>query len=144
MAPYWSVSGKLNPNLGTKYGPRPLGWIHPSKGMKRGISPFKGIPSGRKGIPSPNKGIKRGPKPVDWTNPRKGIKRGTMPTGWINPQKGIKRGTSPRKGTKWPQKKVQCPYCLKEGGIGNIKRYHFENCKYKIVNKFNQKTCIRV
>lgn len=29
------------------------------------------------------------------------------------------------------QNTVICPYCLKEGGISNMKRYHFENCKTK-------------
>ena len=28
-----------------------------------------------------------------------------------------------------PQKKVICPRCLKEGGISNMKKYHFDNCK---------------
>lgn len=28
-----------------------------------------------------------------------------------------------------PQKKVTCPYCLKEGGYKNMKRWHFNNCK---------------
>ena len=30
-----------------------------------------------------------------------------------------------------PQQKVICPYCKKEGEIANMKRYHFENCKFK-------------
>jgi group I intron endonuclease len=29
-----------------------------------------------------------------------------------------------------PQEQVQCPYCSKIGGISNMKRYHFDNCKY--------------
>lgn len=32
---------------------------------------------------------------------------------------------------KGPQQKVVCPYCKKEGGISNMNRYHFENCKDK-------------
>jgi hypothetical protein len=28
------------------------------------------------------------------------------------------------------QNKIICPYCDKEGGVSNMKRYHFENCKY--------------
>jgi hypothetical protein len=28
-------------------------------------------------------------------------------------------------------KKVKCPHCGKEGGHTNIKRYHFDNCKFK-------------
>ncbi|MEA3315437.1 MAG: NUMOD3 domain-containing DNA-binding protein [Campylobacterota bacterium] len=32
---------------------------------------------------------------------------------------------------KGPQVKLTCPYCNKEGGASNMKRYHFENCKIK-------------
>lgn len=28
-----------------------------------------------------------------------------------------------------PKKKVECPHCKKIGGEGNMKRYHFNNCK---------------
>jgi hypothetical protein len=27
--------------------------------------------------------------------------------------------------------KIQCPYCKKEGGLSGIKRWHFDNCKYR-------------
>lgn len=27
--------------------------------------------------------------------------------------------------------KITCPYCNKSGGGGNMKRYHFDNCKHK-------------
>jgi len=37
-------------------------------------------------------------------------------------QKGVPLGT---------QKQVQCPHCGKIGGISNMKRWHFDNCKYK-------------
>ena len=30
-----------------------------------------------------------------------------------------------------PQPLMQCPHCLKEGGRSNMKRYHFENCKFR-------------
>ena len=30
-----------------------------------------------------------------------------------------------------PHIKVICPYCNKEGGIGSMKRWHFNNCKNK-------------
>lgn len=30
---------------------------------------------------------------------------------------------------KKPRPKVQCPHCLKVGGLGAMKRYHFDNCK---------------
>jgi len=32
---------------------------------------------------------------------------------------------------KIKQKKVECPHCYKKGGISNMKRYHFNNCKKK-------------
>jgi len=43
---------------------------------------------------------------------------------------------------KGPQKKIICPYCNKEGGASNMKRWHFDNCKLKTLNnekalKFN-------
>ncbi len=55
---------------------------------------------------------------------------------------GIKRSESTkdkirqsRIGTHWPKDFkydiVTCPHCLKEGGGGNMKRYHFNNCKSK-------------
>ncbi len=30
---------------------------------------------------------------------------------------------------KGPQQKVVCPHCSKEGGVSNMQRYHFDNCK---------------
>jgi hypothetical protein len=35
------------------------------------------------------------------------------------------------KGKRYSQKKIICPFCKKEGGNSAMKRYHFENCKYK-------------
>ncbi len=36
------------------------------------------------------------------------------------------------KKNKKPLKKlIKCPYCEKTGGIKGMKRWHFENCKYK-------------
>ena len=31
-----------------------------------------------------------------------------------------------------PKEKVECPHCHKEGGLPQMKRYHFDNCKEKI------------
>lgn len=36
---------------------------------------------------------------------------------------------NPVYGRTFNQKKVKCPICGKIGGIGNMKRYHFNNCK---------------
>lgn len=32
------------------------------------------------------------------------------------------------------QKIVTCPYCQKQGGVSNLTRYHFNNCKYQITS----------
>ena len=36
-------------------------------------------------------------------------------------------------GKKFKQNKIECPYCMILGGITNMKRYHFDNCKHKDV-----------
>lgn len=48
--------------------------------------------------------------------------------------KGKKRSEETKKRMrkpKGPQKRVTCPHCKKEGGINNMTRYHFDNCKKK-------------
>lgn len=45
--------------------------------------------------------------------------------------KGNKLSESAKEKLRKPQKKVECPYCLKIGGLPIMKRYHFENCKLK-------------
>ena len=35
-------------------------------------------------------------------------------------------------GNTWRQQITTCPYCQKEGGVSNMKRWHFDNCKSKI------------
>lgn len=39
------------------------------------------------------------------------------------------------RGKRNKMSKVSCPYCKKEGGISPMKKWHFENCKYKIINE---------
>jgi len=36
------------------------------------------------------------------------------------------------KGKKKPQHIIQCPHCNTSGGVANMKRYHFANCKLSI------------
>lgn len=46
----------------------------------------------------------------------------------------IEKGTHNFQGALNPNKnmpKVICPYCNKEGGRNQMKRYHFDNCNYK-------------
>jgi len=37
-----------------------------------------------------------------------------------------------------PQEQVECPHCGKIGGIGIMKRWHFDNCKYKESEEFKE------
>jgi ssDNA-binding Zn-finger/Zn-ribbon topoisomerase 1 len=64
----------------------------------------KGIPNGRKGIPSPLK---------DKLGTRKGI---------------------PNKNSGKPQTIIVCPHCGKSGGISVMKRHHFDRCGSLLVN----------
>jgi hypothetical protein len=55
-------------------------------------------------------------------------------------QLGVKKGPSPFRGIKRgplsdklkEQRNIQCPYCMKDGDIGAMYRWHFENCKQKL------------
>ncbi len=43
-----------------------------------------------------------------------------------------KRMSESKKGYKYPpQEQIECPYCKKIGGKANMKRYHFDNCRFK-------------
>ena len=90
--------------------------------LKGKPSPLKGKPNGKKGKPSGRKGIHTGQIP--WN---KGI------PAW---NKGISAGPQQNpSGPRGPQTKVKCPHCGKDGGINNMTRYHFDNCKKKPVDQ---------
>ena len=38
----------------------------------------------------------------------------------------------PCSGKEWVQQNITCPHCNKQGGVSNMKRYHLDNCKYKL------------
>jgi len=58
-------------------------------------------------------------------NPRYG-KPGTF-KGKTHSPETLKKLKQPR----GPQSTIECPYCKKTGGIGNMNRYHLDNCKFK-------------
>lgn len=101
---------------GNRLNNRQYDWIR--KQCSTTPSPNKGMPSKRKGRTFGNNSAKGKP------NGKKGIPTGRSPgnKGKISSQKGIPKG---------PQVRVTCPKCNLTGGILNLKRYHFENCRIK-------------
>ena len=100
--------------------------------LKGKPSPLKGKPNGKKGKPSGRKGIHTGQIPWNKGIPawNKGISAGPQqnPSGPRGPQQNPS-------GPRGPQTKVKCPHCGKDGGINNMTRYHFDNCKKKPVDQ---------
>jgi len=47
------------------------------------------------------------------------------------PESNLKRSLTLTGYVRGKQKIVRCPHCNKTGGISNMKRWHFDNCKYK-------------
>lgn len=47
-----------------------------------------------------------------------------------NGNKGKAKSELHKLNLRKPQPIVKCPHCGKDGGVGLMKRYHFENCKY--------------
>lgn len=71
-------------------------------GVKKPLGHGAKVSAAKKGVPSPLKGRILGPYSEE-------------------------RKQSQRK----PKKTIICPHCNKEGGAGNMVRYHFDNCKSK-------------
>lgn len=72
----------------------------------------------KKGKPSPLKGIKTG-KPNCGVSESNKLRKG-KPSGRLGISTSLKGK---------PQDITICPICRKQGGISNMKRYHFNNCR---------------
>lgn len=71
----------------------------------------------KKGIIPWNKGKKTGPAPhISESNRR----RKGLPSGRLGVSTSLKGSIQPV---------LICPHCGKQGGVSNMKRYHFDNCK---------------
>lgn len=70
----------------------------------------------------------RGPRPDEVKNK---ISKSLMgrPLSLENIAKRIATNTGKKKGPYKKHEKISCPYCGLFGGIGAMKRFHFENCK---------------
>jgi hypothetical protein len=40
------------------------------------------------------------------------------------------RSEETKKNMRHPKNKTICPHCNKEGAVNQLKRYHFDNCKF--------------
>lgn len=50
-----------------------------------------------------------------------------------NPNKGKPLSEDAKNNMRKPKEKHICPYCNIVGGGGNMKRYHFDNCKQRVI-----------
>lgn len=63
------------------------------------------------------------------------VRRGYTPPsrkGLPGTMKGKKHSVESVDRMKKPKQKVKCPYCKKVGGLPQMKRWHFENCKERV------------
>jgi group I intron endonuclease len=73
------------------------------------------------------RGVKRLPRTQEWSDNISKAKKGIPSI-----MKGIPKSEVCKdrmRKPKGPQIKLTCPYCKKEGGATNMKRYHYNNCK---------------
>lgn len=75
----------------------------------------------RKKISDSKKGKKRGEFSIEWRRKLSESKKGLIKSAETRAKLSKPRNS----------KKSICPYCQISGGGGNMKRYHFENCKKK-------------
>ena len=57
------------------------------------------------------------------------LKKSESHKGKVHSEETKMKMSSAKKGIR--KEIVICPHCDKEGGAGNMKRYHFDNCKFK-------------
>lgn len=65
----------------------------------------------------------------------KRTKNGITKEGKERQIKALHESFSPVREKGYKQPIVKCPHCDKQGGQSLMKRWHFENCKYKLTNK---------
>ena len=89
------------------------------------VSSITGIPSNKKGIPRTDQ---------EKTNISEGTKRAMQDPELRKRMSNTLSIVMKGKLLGKKQQQVTCPYCLLEGGISNLTRYHFENCKHKPID----------
>jgi predicted GIY-YIG superfamily endonuclease len=99
---------------------------------EKGFNLTNVLPGGQGGAGFGNtraKGNKNKPKTKDH-----GMKIGLAQLGNTRGKanKGKKHSEEFKAKLRVPKKRCTCPYCGKEGAVGLMKRYHFDNCKLKI------------
>jgi hypothetical protein len=126
-----TMKGENNPNYGNKW----------TDEMKNSLSKKKkGIPSKvvwtdemRKDLSDKTKGKYNGTeetkKKISETLTGRKASEDTKQKQSQSRKKFLSENPHPSLG---PQKTTQCPHCSKIGGVSNMSRYHFDNCKHKI------------
>lgn len=97
-----------------------------SKRLKEGTHNFQGEQGSRNALHRNKKLVELGKHP--WAGELGKIHNKKVAT------ERVSNGTHNFQGEHNPNKnmpRVTCPHCNKEGGRNQMKRYHFDNCKYK-------------
>lgn len=117
-----TLIGDKNPMFGKK---------HSEKSKRKMSNSHKGVIPINKGVPMKEEQKMKLSKLMKGRKITEGhkIKIGLGNKGKLISLETRKKLSEANKGI--PQKKVTCPYCDKVGGISPMKRYHFDNCKYK-------------
>lgn len=116
--------GQISHNKGKKMSNEQKKKISESlKGRKRPKEVIEKMSLALKGIIPPNKGKKMSDEQ------KKKISESLK--GDKNVRYGVKHSEETKEKMRKPKEKVKCPYCDKIGGISQMKRWHFDNCKFK-------------
>ena len=118
--------------------------IKSSTGLKRNAISCENISKAKIGDKNPNYGKKNSAesnrKNSESNKGRKGYWEGKTMSAESNLKRSIalSGANSPLFGVESklkgkPQEIITCPVCGKSGGLPGMKRYHFDNCKYKCV-----------
>jgi hypothetical protein len=110
----------------TNGGDGPSGMVVTEERRKKISDANKGKPSPMKGRKNPglSSALKGKPKSPEHIEKVRNALKGKPNPKVSQARKGV---PSPKRGR--PQEKIKCPHCNKEGGLPQMKQWHFDNCK---------------
>jgi hypothetical protein len=117
--------GENNPNFGTTQTPEHRQKLsEANKGKKRTPETRQKMSEAAKGVPKSDEHRQKISEAQKGENNHNFGKE-------VSPETRQKLSEANKGVPLGPQEQVQCPHCGKIGGISNMKRWHFDNCKYK-------------